>query len=443
MLDEVWGGQQPALSGGCGSAGDDAAAARLRSGHYPVTTDVALGGRSLCGAEVAGLRSAQRSALRRHLRSQSLHALAASLRARWAGGFLALRHLAGEEPCGGPAGAAAAKPLAALLHGRRARGRAIRPWADSLLTLAAAEEALGRPASAAAALRGVLRLDASAAAAVPAESLLVRPHVLYDLGLAEMRAGQHRAAAATMLDAAGAVLGLDARPPPPAAGRDAMGPEARRRWRVRCLDARHCALDGAGEVWRRGGDGGGALVPTAAGRLALLAVFDECPAFRAAVAEAAAPRGAALVSFALVRAGGEPRLAAAVFPGGAGPPRAFRVARSAADGYDVVETAPGGGAGGAAAAGPPVAAAAAPSPPAAVAEAEGRVDVLPPLPQPTCASCGARRGAGVALRRCGACLGPLFCGPACQKAHWPAHRDACRAAAAQRAAQAAAAAQAA
>jgi hypothetical protein len=34
-----------------------------------------------------------------------------------------------------------------------------------------------------------------------------------------------------------------------------------------------------------------------------------------------------------------------------------------------------------------------------------------------------------ATQRCGACGGPFYCGAACQRQHWKAHRRACKAAA--------------
>jgi hypothetical protein len=47
-------------------------------------------------------------------------------------------------------------------------------------------------------------------------------------------------------------------------------------------------------------------------------------------------------------------------------------------------------------------------------------------PQP-CAQCGAASGpAGAATRKCGACRGAWYCGTACQRAAWPAHKGACR-----------------
>ncbi len=49
---------------------------------------------------------------------------------------------------------------------------------------------------------------------------------------------------------------------------------------------------------------------------------------------------------------------------------------------------------------------------------------LPKLPASQCASCGASG----ATKRCSACLGPAYCGPDCQKAHWKAHKAACKAA---------------
>ena len=48
---------------------------------------------------------------------------------------------------------------------------------------------------------------------------------------------------------------------------------------------------------------------------------------------------------------------------------------------------------------------------------------LPSLPKLRCALCGAP-----APKRCGACGGPPYCGPACQRAHWKAHKPACKAA---------------
>ena len=45
---------------------------------------------------------------------------------------------------------------------------------------------------------------------------------------------------------------------------------------------------------------------------------------------------------------------------------------------------------------------------------------LPELPIPTCACCGAP-----APRMCSGCYGAQYCGMACQRAHWPAHKSLC------------------
>jgi tetratricopeptide (TPR) repeat protein len=50
-----------------------------------------------------------------------------------------------------------------------------------------------------------------------------------------------------------------------------------------------------------------------------------------------------------------------------------------------------------------------------------RVPQLPSLPAARCAACGG----GGAAKRCGACGGPAYCGAACQRAHWKAHKPAC------------------
>lgn len=52
-----------------------------------------------------------------------------------------------------------------------------------------------------------------------------------------------------------------------------------------------------------------------------------------------------------------------------------------------------------------------------------------------CIVCGAARGAGIKLKRCGGCLADqvLFCSGACQAAFWPRHKAECKAA--QRAAR--------
>jgi len=44
-----------------------------------------------------------------------------------------------------------------------------------------------------------------------------------------------------------------------------------------------------------------------------------------------------------------------------------------------------------------------------------------------CATCGAAAGAGGApLSRCGTCLAAVYCGRACQKKDWPAHKAVCK-----------------
>jgi hypothetical protein len=46
---------------------------------------------------------------------------------------------------------------------------------------------------------------------------------------------------------------------------------------------------------------------------------------------------------------------------------------------------------------------------------------------PTCVACGAAAAPGRQLMMCGACRGPeRWCGAACQRASWPAHKSACR-----------------
>jgi hypothetical protein len=43
-----------------------------------------------------------------------------------------------------------------------------------------------------------------------------------------------------------------------------------------------------------------------------------------------------------------------------------------------------------------------------------------------CAACGARAGQpGVRLKMCSRCKGVRYCGPQCQRAHWPAHKGKC------------------
>jgi hypothetical protein len=81
----------------------------------------------------------------------------------------------------------------------------------------------------------------------------------------------------------------------------------------------------------------------------------------------------------------------------------------------------GGGAGAGASAGgvESAAAAAAPTPPA-TARADPRC----------CAACGAAPAGGAALRACARCRRARYCGAACQRTHWKAHKPACNAAAA-------------
>lgn len=47
-----------------------------------------------------------------------------------------------------------------------------------------------------------------------------------------------------------------------------------------------------------------------------------------------------------------------------------------------------------------------------------------------CASCGAAPRTGLVI--CSGCDGVAYCGPVCQRAHWKAHRQACKARAADR-----------
>ncbi len=53
-----------------------------------------------------------------------------------------------------------------------------------------------------------------------------------------------------------------------------------------------------------------------------------------------------------------------------------------------------------------------------------RAAALPRLPAAGCARCGIT----AAGKRCGACGGAAYCGAECQRAHWAAHKAACRAA---------------
>ena len=50
----------------------------------------------------------------------------------------------------------------------------------------------------------------------------------------------------------------------------------------------------------------------------------------------------------------------------------------------------------------------------------------PPIAMPACASCGAADAGST----CGGCKSVAYCGPACQRADWAAHRPACKAIAA-------------
>jgi hypothetical protein len=56
----------------------------------------------------------------------------------------------------------------------------------------------------------------------------------------------------------------------------------------------------------------------------------------------------------------------------------------------------------------------------------GQPAKLPRLPRGCCAGCGEE-----ATKRCGACGGPFYCGAACQRQDWKAHRAACKAASAK------------
>jgi hypothetical protein len=54
---------------------------------------------------------------------------------------------------------------------------------------------------------------------------------------------------------------------------------------------------------------------------------------------------------------------------------------------------------------------------------------LPAPPRASCAGCGARAAPdGAALKQCDACRTVSYCGRACQRSHWAAHKPACRAA---------------
>ena len=55
--------------------------------------------------------------------------------------------------------------------------------------------------------------------------------------------------------------------------------------------------------------------------------------------------------------------------------------------------------------------------------------VRPPAP-PTCHGCGGAPTSGCVLKRCAGCRAVRYCAAACQKAHWPQHKAACKALAA-------------
>jgi hypothetical protein len=48
------------------------------------------------------------------------------------------------------------------------------------------------------------------------------------------------------------------------------------------------------------------------------------------------------------------------------------------------------------------------------------------LPARRCQGCGAAAAPGCPLHRCRRCLGPSYCGGACQRADWPRHKAACQ-----------------
>lgn len=49
-----------------------------------------------------------------------------------------------------------------------------------------------------------------------------------------------------------------------------------------------------------------------------------------------------------------------------------------------------------------------------------------PPPPDVCARCGASAVADKKLLTCGRCKTARYCGAACQKAHWPAHKEGCK-----------------
>jgi hypothetical protein len=57
--------------------------------------------------------------------------------------------------------------------------------------------------------------------------------------------------------------------------------------------------------------------------------------------------------------------------------------------------------------------------------ASSNLPALPKLPSARCAVCS-----GPASKRCSACGVPYYCGAACQRQDWKAHKAACKAAAA-------------
>lgn len=70
--------------------------------------------------------------------------------------------------------------------------------------------------------------------------------------------------------------------------------------------------------------------------------------------------------------------------------------------------------------------------PAARSAAPSPLAAAPPADDsPCCAACGQPEGMAVKLKRCSGCHAVRYCGADCQRAHWRAHKAACRAAAAK------------
>jgi hypothetical protein len=61
--------------------------------------------------------------------------------------------------------------------------------------------------------------------------------------------------------------------------------------------------------------------------------------------------------------------------------------------------------------------------PAARADPSGLVDAR--FAKYLCGACGKPPATGEALLRCGRCRAVSYCGPACQRAHWKAHKMNC------------------